>query len=137
MMKNAQINWLAVLAVVVISQVIPAIWYGLFAKTWMAGNNMTEAQAMSAAVPMNYLIAALYALVAAYLMLLLMDKMGINTAIEGAKLGLLLGGLAFGGMMLCNIFSIRPFNLTLIDGGNNVAIFTAAGAILGGWQKKT
>ena len=40
-MKKLKINYWAVIVVVVLSQLVPMIWYGVFAEQWMELNGLT------------------------------------------------------------------------------------------------
>lgn len=137
-------NWLAIAAAVVAGMVIGFLWYGaLFHEQWMAGNGITQegekylkngVEMPMSATPMifNTIAMILYALVVNWLL----GRMGINTLMDGAMAGGVIGLLMAAGEYTGNLFANNPMSLTMVDGSYALVLFALMGAIIGGWQKK-
>jgi hypothetical protein len=135
-MQKIKINHAAVWVIVVLAQVIPALWYGIFAESWMAMNNLTEEEAMSGGVT-PYIVSIVSSAAFAYMLAWVYMRMGVITWLDGFRTALIMGfPIAILGTMTVNMFSIRPYSLAWIDGGQQFLIWVAAGIILGAWIKK-
>lgn len=135
-MKSLKINYLAILACVVLAQVIPAIWYTVFSEPWMKANNITMEQAEAAASSTPYFVSIIHAFLISYVMAWLFQRMNVTSGMEGLQIGLAIG-FAFVLMehMTVNSFSLRPYYLTWIDGGCTFVVIPIIGFILGSWLK--
>ncbi len=130
-------NYLAILACVVMHALLGGLWYsGIFASTWMSLNNISPTATMSAGA-LPYLYSIFMSLMMALLMTWLLGRLKMTTAMEGARLGLILGFCTILVAFATNYrFSGRPETLALIDGMYPVISLVIMGAILGGWRKK-
>ncbi|MCB0648373.1 MAG: DUF1761 domain-containing protein [Saprospiraceae bacterium] len=141
-MRNT--NWLAIAAAVVAGMAIGFLWYGaLFQNQWMAGNGISMngditlkdgvEQPMSS-MPMiaNTLAMVIYAIFMDWLIF----KTNDTTWAKGATLGLILGLVMLVGVYVGNLFAMAPMSLSMVDGSYSLVLFTAMGAIIGGWRKK-
>ena len=127
-------NHKAVWLVVLIAQIIPAIWYGLFVDTYLSLNNLTMEDT---AHPIAYLVSIVSATALTYMLSYIYGRMNIVSAIDGARTGLIIGfPIYILGLITWTLFSLRPYALAWLDGGVNLIILIIAGAIIGGWQKK-
>lgn len=135
------INHLAVWAAAVVYFFIGGLWYApfLFGKKWMALNSMSEVQRLSnirdkGGIGVFLMLAFAGGVVSLYAVSCILAIGQIHTALGGATAGLLIG-LAFGFVTtgVSNLFSARPFALTLIDAGHEITAFTVCGAIIGAW----
>ena len=136
-MKTLKINPLAIVVCVVSCQIIPAAWYGLFAQQWMTLTGMTEAQANAAGM-MPYLISMIGAALMTTFTAFIFRALKIESAAQGAMLGAGIGFFySFMDMATINSFELRPFGLSLLDGGHLVVVYAVVGSILGGWRKYT
>lgn len=136
-MKTLTINWLAVIACIVIAQLIPAAWYGLFAQKWMTFSGITENQA-NAAGTLPYLISLIGSALTATFMAIIFRSLSVKSADRGALWGAGFGFFySFVDLSTINAFELRPFELSLIDGGHIVLVYAVMGTILGGWRKYT
>ncbi|XOV92625.1 MAG: DUF1761 domain-containing protein [Bacteroidota bacterium] len=134
-MKELKINHGAVWVIVVLGQVIPAFWYGIFAEQWMSLNGFTEEEAMSGGYT-PYVVSIITAIAFGYMLAWVFVRMNVSTWIDGLKTGFIMGfPIAILGTMTMYMFSLQPYALTWIDGGQNLIIWTISGAILGGWTK--
>ena len=127
-------NHKAVWLVVLIAQIIPAIWYGLFVDAYLSLNHLTMEDT---AHPIAYFVSIVSATGLTYMLSYIYGRMKIVSAIDGAKTGLIIGfPIYILGLITWNLFSLRPYALAWLDGGVNLIILIIAGAIIGGWQKK-
>lgn len=135
-MNNLKINHAAVWVIVVLGQVIPATWYGIFAEPWMAMNNLTMEQATSGGSA-PYIVSIVTSIAFGYMLAWVFVRMRVDSLMDGLKTGFIMGfPIAILGTMTVNMFSIRPYGLAWIDGGMNLILWVVAGIILGAWTKK-
>lgn len=135
-MNNLKMNHAAVWVIVVLGQVIPAVWYGMFAEPWMDLNGLTMEDATGGGVS-PYIVSIITSIAFAYMLAWVYIRMNVSTLADGLKTGFIMGfPIAILGNMTVNMFSFRPYALTWIDGGVNLVIWIVAGAILGAWTKQ-
>ncbi len=134
-MKTLKINYWAVLVVVILGQIIPMGWYIAFQEKWMAYINFTTDMGNEAGVA-PYISGIVYAAFLAWALAWVFKRMKVESTMDGLKSALILG---FPVMILYNIqqnlFTMRPYGLSWIDGGCGIILFAAAGLVLGGWRK--
>lgn len=137
-MNNQKINHLAIWVLAIIVQPLPMLWYNniLFGIRWRELNNLTEAD-FADFHPSNFTWAFVSAVVLGYILAYLFKRMNITKATEALKLAMLLWfGLLFLELATQNAFTLRVFELTLLD--TLVALFKyeimAIGIVL--WKKK-
>jgi Protein of unknown function (DUF1761) len=134
-MRELKINPLAILVIVVLGQLIPMGWYGIFAEPWMKYSGVTQEMAESGgAAP--YITSIVSTLAMALMMAMLFRRLRVESLMDGLLLG---AGIGFAFHLLpnmtSNLFSFRPYELSWIDGGYYVVVTALAGAILGAWRK--
>ena len=134
-MKTLKINYLAVLTILVLGQLIPMAWYSAFMKPYMTYNNLTPEMGGQAGMT-PYIASILYAGGLGWVMAWIFKRMNIQSAMDGLKTGFLMGVpiMLFYNIMQ-NLFAFRPYPLSWIDGGYGIIIFSVSGLILGGWRK--
>ncbi len=128
------INYLAVIVVVIANFAIGMAWYGGMANQWMKATGLTKEQARKMQVlPLAF--SAVRSFVAAVAVALLFNHFAPDAGIaEGAGLGLLIGvGLAGPNVAMHNLFAMKK-NLAVIDGAHTVVEFLVMGLIIGAWQ---
>jgi Protein of unknown function (DUF1761) len=132
-------NYAAVIVAAVAYWVLGAVWYAvLFAKPWMAYENITEAQAKSMNPVLPYVITFLLNLVIAYVLSMIIQWRSANTAARGASVGVLLWiGILGPITYTTRMYEMRPNGLFLINEVYPLAGLVLMGAILGAWSKKT
>ncbi len=137
-MNNQKINHLAVWVLAILVQPLPMIWYDnvLFGIRWRELNNLTETD-FSDFSPLNFLWAIAAAVILGYILAYLYQKMNITKAVDGLKIAALLWfGLLFLELGTQNAFTLRAFELTLLD--TLIVLFKyeimAVGIVL--WKKK-
>lgn len=135
-MPQVELNYLAILVAAIASMVIGAAWYSmaLFGKPWMAAVGKKE-EDLKQGEKTGYVMAAVGALVMAYILAHFVDYTGSATLFDGAKTGFWIWlGFVATTKMVNDKFSGRPPTLTLIDGGYNLVSLLVMGAILATWQ---
>jgi len=136
-MGNQKINHVAVWILVVFHQIVAVLWYDkfLFGNKWMQLLGKTEAD-FAASNPLKYIIAIITALAMTYLLAWIFKELKINNSLRGLFYAVIIGlGFYFLQTLTTGIFSLRPFGLTLIDGGMYLVNFIVAGIVLGAWKK--
>ena len=126
------VNWFAVLLCGISSMVLGAIWYSpmLFARRWMAGAKLSEADLAGANMGLIYGLAFLLSLIAAFVFALFLEPgMELGAAVAaGASAGVCWVAAAFG---ISYLFERRSLAHWLINGGYHALQFTLFGLILG------
>ena len=132
------INYIAVVVAIVVNMALGAAWYSplLFAKPWMAANDLTEESISEAgSATKGYIVAVIASIVIAFAIALFAQASGVDTAVEGLLLGLAAGlGFVATTFAASYIFESRPLKLYLINAGYPVVSFTLIGLLIGAWQ---
>lgn len=111
-----------------------AVWYMALARPWIAAAGMmvgADGRPLNSKSPTPYLLSALCMVLVAGLMRHVFSMAAMDTIPEG-----LMGGFGIGAlfitpwMMMGNAYAMRPFRLTLIDGGYATIGCTIIGVIL-------
>lgn len=136
-MNALKINHLAVWVLVVVHQLIAALWYSplLFADRWTALAQLSAADfANPSGVP--YFISLAGALVLVYVMAYMFKVLRVQSLPQGLFYGFLFWlGFLFTEMLTYNAFELRPLGLALINGSKSLVTFMISGATLGAWRK--
>ncbi len=128
-----QINWFAVLAASVAGFATGAVWYGVFAKPWMAAigknpDDLTQSAGL-------YMGAFALQVVMAIGLAVVIVAADITTWSGGAVMGAVLGlALVTANKALNAGFQGVTMKLVLIDGLHAATAFLFMGAILGAWR---
>jgi len=119
--------------------VLGAAWYTALAEPWMAGIGKTREQLMQQAgsPAMSYVVGFVAILVMCYLVAALLARLSATSFGSGARIGALAGLLPAACIALNYAFEMRPPSLWLINAGYVVVGLAIAGAIIGGWTRKT
>jgi len=138
-MDMSNINWLAVVACVVVAMISGFIWYhpAVFFKPWWRGIGKGETETGNPN-PMIYvftIIAAFVQAVAVAFMLNVMDVMGSNTIAGGMAAGFMLWlGFVAPTNLVNKLFAGHGFTVWLIEAGNHLVNLMLFGAILAVWR---
>lgn len=129
------VNFIAVIAAAVVAMGIGAAWYGALAKPWMAANGFT-AEAIEAARRQNgngpYIVAGIAKLVMAFCLAKLLALVDAVSVSNGVALGLFLWiGFVATVLSVNQRFAMKPWKLTIIDGGYWLAVLVAQGVVIG------
>lgn len=131
------VNFLAVIMATVFSMALGAVWYGVFAKAWMAANGFTPDDLQGPdGKPKGggsaYVVAGLSKFLMAFglaKLLALTDTLSPSNGVAGGLfiwLCFVVTALAVG-----HRFQMKPWSLTVIDGGYWLAVLTLMGVIIG------
>ena len=135
-MRKQSVNLWAVLVCVVIGQIIPALWYYAFSEEWTALNGLGKQPMPSAMSPVPYLSSIVSTAFMAYTVGWVFTKIPIKSGYIGFLIGLLFGTVfVLFETVVKDMFSMRPLELSLIDGGVSVVVYSITGFILGVWRK--
>ena len=129
-MEFAGINYLAVGVALVASMIIGAVWYGIFAKPWMAAAGI-DADKLEQK-PSLYIIAIICQAFMAWMLAGVIGHLG-TTTIGG---GLITALFCWAGFIATSItvnhrFQDASWSLTLINTGHWLFVLLAQGAIIG------
>ncbi|MBA2745365.1 MAG: DUF1761 domain-containing protein [Flavisolibacter sp.] len=133
----SEINWLAVLVAAVLYFALGALWYtALFGKQWIAyqGINVNDPEMKkgSGAIMLSSFFLMLFATIC---LALLVEKLELNQAVSGIKLGLVTGlGFAFTAISISYLYIKKPFGLHAIDGLYHVVGQIIAAIVLCLWK---
>jgi len=141
-MDFSSINWLAVVACVIVSMIVGSIWFGpkTFFPVWWKAIGKSESQAPSMGNPIAmWGLVILAAFVQAVFMALIVHAMGAMTP-GGATLGsgALTGFLLWLGFVapssLTNKLFANQLTAWVLEVGNHLVNMVLIGAVLGAWH---
>lgn len=130
------INHLAVLATVLLQQVLGFVWYHwLFGALWLQGLGMTPEDMQGRR--WRFAVAILSGFLSSYGLAWLIAATGRRGWAEGLKLGLIVG-IAFAGsaVLLHYAFIPKVWPAAPIDAGVTLAGAALTGLVLGAWPKR-
>lgn len=134
-MLTFDVNWLAIVVLVVVNMGLGAVWYGpLFGKPWMAetGIKMEDIEGKNMMPP--YVVAIINSLFMAFFMANVIAWTGTASLGGGLFLGLLMWlgftGFSFG---VNHAFEMRSLHLWFINSGMYLVGLLIMGAVLAIW----
>jgi hypothetical protein len=136
MLPDATINYWAVLVSVIGSMAIGYVWYSMpvFGRMWMNLIGKTEAELKGGAGPAMG-IAVIYSFFIAYVFAHVIDYTGAATAMDGITAAFWIWlGLPFAVIAMQNLFSMRPFKLTIINSGYHLIQLVLMGILFAVWK---
>ncbi len=127
-------GYLAVLVATIAAFIFGAVWYSVFAKPWMADSGVPvgdNERPQNASSPVPYVTCFVAQILVAGMLRLMMDQIGITSLGNALQWGAAVG-LFFitPWIALNNGYSMRPFRLTMIDGGYATFGCAIMGAVL-------
>lgn len=130
---------LALVVAVVATFALGALWYSplVFGNMWVRahGYSPERLERMKKRAPRAYGISFVAFLVMAHVLAYLALRVGVGTALGGAKLGFLVWvGFAATIGLTSWVYSDKPFTTYLIDAGYELVYLIVMGAIIGGWR---
>lgn len=137
-MKNLKINHAAVWIGAVIGQFMYPIWYSevFLGKSWMELNKFTLADFENVSMVPGLILSIVNLVVFGYVIAWIFTKLNVQTALEGLKYASIFWfGILFLEVATQNQFTLRPFELTLIDQGIVLLRYEVFGILLGAWTK--
>ncbi len=123
-----------VLAAAAGSWLFGAVWYMALAKPWLAATGLEmgdDGRIKGGSSPMPYVLSAICMILVAGMMRHVMAMSGLTTVIQGLMTGFGVGAFFIAPWtMINNAYTLRPFKLTLIDGGYAIIGCSIIGVIL-------
>ena len=127
-------EYLNVVAAAAGSWVFGAVWYMVLAKPWMAAAGLkvgADGRPEGGNSPLPYVLSAICMLLVAGLMRHVMAMSQLTTISQGFMVGFGVGAFFIAPWtMINNAYTMRPFKLTLIDGGYAIIGCSIMGVIL-------
>lgn len=142
-MDFSSINWLAVIACVVVSMISGALWYNpkTFFPVWWKGIGKDDKDApgtsnMNVTWGLTILASAVQAVAMSFMVTALGSLMsGGTTVFTGALTGFMLWlGFVAPTYLVNKLFAGHGLKIWAIEAGNHLLNFVLFGAILGAWQ---
>ena len=136
-MDFGSVNWLAVLACVVVSMVSGSIWYNpkTFFPTWWAVVGAGKPQPGMENMGMTWALTVVSSFVQAVSMASMVNFMGSTTAGSGAMTGFMLWlGFIAPTYLVNKLFAGHGLKIWAIEIGNHLINFLLFGAILAVWR---
>lgn len=136
-MDFSSINWLAVLACVVVSMISGSLWYNpkTFFPIWWKGIGKTGEPGMQDNMGMTWGLTILSAIVQAIFMAALVSTLGSTTLAAGLQVGFLVWlGFVAPTNLVNKLFAGHGLKIWAIEAGNHLLNFLLFGAILGAWR---
>ena len=144
-MDFSSINWLAVVACVIVSMISGSLWYNpkTFFPIWWKGIGKSESGAapgMQGAMAMTWILTVLSSFVQAVAMSLMVTFIGSSMSggvslVSGALTGFMLWlGFIAPTYLVNKLFAGHGFTVWAIEVGNHLVNFVLFGAILGAWR---
>jgi hypothetical protein len=132
-MDFAQVNWIAIVVVAVFNMILGTLWYGpLFGNLWMRIIGKSREELSSN--PGMYVLSFVAALVAAYVLNVLVSGLGLNTWWSGAIAGAVVWvGMGVTGSLTFSIFNGPPIGAWLLFSLYGLIVYTAGGVLFALW----
>ena len=133
------LNYLAIIAGIIINQALGAAWYGALGKPWMAEVGLTqedmEAMKGTARMWYPYVVAIVSALIFTLGLAVVMQGMGAEDFVDGLILGVL-AAVGFIATSYATTYSFegRSLKLFLINSGYPLISYAIIGVLLAVWQ---
>jgi hypothetical protein len=135
-MDFSNVNWLAVIACVVVAMISGFIWYhpSVFFKPWWRGIGKGETDPGNPN-PMIYVFTIIAAFVEAVSVSFMLNVMGSTTLAGGLGAGFMLWlGFVAPTNLVNKLFAGQGFNVWMIEAGNHLVNLMLFGAILAVWR---
>jgi len=131
-MQFGDVNWIAVIVSVVASMGLGVGWYMGLSRQWMAAAGMTEAQTRDGGFS-PFIFGAICQLFTAYMLaVFIVPLTGALTIANGAWVGFCVWiGFVLPSMVLNHRYQLKPWSLTIIDGGYMLGVLVLQGVIIG------
>jgi hypothetical protein len=140
MMKQFNLNWVAILVAAIASFLFEALWFSVFMSQWLAGIGRTmewlTSSGMSPAI--QYGVAILCSVIVATVLTICIQASGEQTALRG----IICGAIIWFGFVATSwateyIFEVRTLQIYAINAGYSLFDLMLIGAIVGAWKKKS
>ena len=140
-MDFSSVNWLAVVACVVVSMISGSLWYNpkTFFPTWWkvvgAGKSQPGMENMGMTWGLTVLASFVQAVAMSFMVTAMGGLMGGATLVSGAMSGFMLWfGFVAPTYLVNKLFAGHGLKIWAIEVGNHLVNFVLFGAILGAWR---
>ena len=127
------VNLISILVAAIAAMAFGAAYYGDLGKQWMASSGVTEEQVKDGGA-MPFAIAFICELVMAYMLAVILVHFASDGAVSlGGALATsfyLWLGIVMTTQIINHRYGLRPWSLTLIDGGHWLGVLLIQGAVL-------
>ena len=133
-MMDGQANYLAILVVAIIANILGAIWYSpkMFGTIWAKASKI-EMKKKPGAKP--YILGFLMSLIMAAVVDCFVTKLDLTMVGEGLKLGFVLWLGMIATTQICAVlWSKKPFKLFMVDSGYYLVNLLIMGGVLATWR---
>ena len=130
-------NYLAILVAAIVNMIIGGLWYSplLFAKPWMALNNVTPESMKNVNPGPLYAQSFVATLVAYFFLAMAIQLTNASTAIDGMKTAFCIWlGFITTVQFTANVFSPKKIQAYFLDTGYQLVAILIAGIILALWR---
>lgn len=130
-------NWLAILVVVIIHQILGFVWYSpqVFGNVWFIEATPANVVELQPQIGL-YIFAVVAALMLTVMFSYFVEQTGVRSAWDGVQLGVLFWlGFVFPIMAMHYLFMQYSFRLIAIDTGKELLGLIISGIILATWRK--
>ena len=134
------LNHVAVVVAAVVFFAIGAGWYSVFQSAWLAGigKSLDQLTRETGGSPMQFVIAFAAILVMCYTLAGIIGRATQPSTTTGVRDGAMVAiGIGSAAIALNYAFEARGVSLWLINAGYLLIGLVVAGAIIGGWRRKT
>ncbi|MEP4379299.1 MAG: DUF1761 domain-containing protein [Alphaproteobacteria bacterium] len=131
-MAFGEIDWIALIAAVVVSYVFSAVYYITLNKPWMAAVGKTEDEIKAGASPVSYIIAIIGHVLIAYMLSVVLMTIEPGSIAGGVMIALSMW-LAFviSTMTINHRFQQSSWAHTIIDGAHWLGVFAVQAVVIG------
>ncbi len=134
-MKRMKFNHPAIWVCIILTQVLPVVWYSIIQQPIMSFNELLTRYYEANETSWLFITSILGGVLAMYVLAWLYRELKVDSGREGLITGLILGfALNMISLYNINMFSDQPIDLAIIDGGANTMVYGVAGFILGAWR---
>ncbi|MBK8137958.1 MAG: DUF1761 domain-containing protein [Chloroflexi bacterium] len=133
-MPDITLNLAAVVIAAVANVLIGALWFNtpfLFNKQWLQGIGKTAEQVNADSSPVSIAIAVIGALTASLMTGIIAGWIGIDSLLQGAIFGVMIGVVTAISAAIKDSFERRPRLLTMVNAGHDLFVFAVMGGVFG------
>jgi len=131
-------NHLAILAVVVIHQIVGFVWYSpvLFLSPWVHGQGK-EVDQLNQSDPVPFVVSIATSILVSYVVSWLVQVLKADTVKRGAGVGGILGiGVAAPAITMHYAFLGMSWNVIAVDALHSIVLLGLTGGLLAAWRPK-
>lgn len=131
-MLSFDMNWIAFLVALVVTQALGFLWYGnaMFAKPWMKAIGKTAKQLQAKASPTDYVYTIVGAAIMLFVLANVLAWVGAEDIVSAAMVAVIMWvGFVAPGAAMNSVFEGRPWNLYFINNGYHLVNMVIAAVI--------